>query len=53
MAGLKLTEFGVWRDVEPTKLLMLILSEEEAERYEKLVKLKLPKIPPTDSRNMD
>lgn len=53
MAGPKLVEFGVWWDVDPTKLLMPTLSEKEAKQYEELVKLKLPKIALTDSRNID
>lgn len=43
----------MWREVDQAKLLILTLSVEEAERYEKLVNFKLPKVRLTDSRNMD
>lgn len=53
MASQKLVEFSVWREVDPTKLLMTTLSVEEAHQYEKLLKLKLPKVPLTDNHNMN
>lgn len=53
LVGPKLVEFGVWREVKPTKLMMPTSLLEEATRYEKLVKFKLPKVSFTDSRDMD
>lgn len=48
-----MAEFGVWREVEPSKLLMPNLSPEEARTYAKLVDLKIPKVILNHNRDMD
>lgn len=53
ISGLKLAEFVVWRAVDPNKLLMPELSIEEVQAYDKLVRSDVPKVPLSDSRDMD
>ena len=50
---MKLAEYGVWRAVDPSKLLMPTLEPEETKAYTKLVDSGIPKVPLSSSRDVD